>query len=97
MHRGFLAILAIFFLLGQPVFAQEPADPADATELASVIELYTTNFNARDATALAELWSDRGVYNDRSTGEQIVGKAAIAEEFERVFAQEDLPQLSVET
>lgn len=97
MHRGFVAILAVVFLLGQSVAAQEPADPSDTDALASVIELYTTSFNARDAKALADLWSEEGVLSDRSTGEKIVGKAAIAEEFERVFMREDLPQLSVET
>jgi uncharacterized protein (TIGR02246 family) len=60
---------------------------------------YTEAFNKHDAKAVAEFWSPDAVYQNRSTGEQVVGRTAIAEQFAAMFkAQPELKlQVSVES
>ncbi len=47
---------------------------------------YVAAFNKRDAKALAEYWSDEAVYTNRLTGERVIGREAIAEQFTELFA-----------
>ena len=61
------------------------------------IQSYVMAFNARDAQKLASHWSPEGVYISRTSGEQVVGRDAIAVEFAAMFAGESVPKLSVAT
>jgi uncharacterized protein (TIGR02246 family) len=56
-------------------------------------------FNARDSKAVAEQWSPDAVYVNRTTGEEVVGREAIAAQFDTLFkAQPDLKlEVSVES
>ena len=100
MLRRCLTILLTIVLLngGRAALAQEAAPASDpAAEVAKAIEAYVTNFNAKNAKQLAELWSIDAVYTDRTSGDQFVGRAAIEAEFQKVFARENVPALSVQT
>lgn len=69
----------------QPVFEKEIRQ-ADAA--------YVAAFNAKDAAAVAALWSPEAVYVDRSTGEEVVGREAIAAEYKTLF--EASPELKLD-
>ncbi len=51
-------------------------------------------FNKHDAKALADAWSPEAVYLNRVTGDEVTGRAAIAEEFTAVF--KDQPEVKLE-
>ena len=51
-------------------------------------------FNKHDAKALADAWSPDAVYLNRTTGDEVTGRAAIAEEFTAVF--KDQPEVKLE-
>ena len=48
---------------------------------------YLAAFNRRDAKALAEFWSPEAIYTNRLTGEQVMGREAIGEQFAQLFAE----------
>ena len=73
--------------------------PIQASEEAAIRKLgteYVDAFNAHDAKLLASYWSPEAVYVNRMTGEQVVGRAAIQQQFEALFKPENKLQLSVE-
>ena len=95
-----LAILLTIMLLtgGRTARAQEAPPASDpASEVAKAIEAYVTNFNAKNAKELAEIWSIDAVYTDRTSGDQFVGRAAIEAEFQKVFTRDNVPELTVLT
>jgi uncharacterized protein (TIGR02246 family) len=71
------------------------ADETSKVEIEAAVQSYASAFNARDAKTLAEHWATEGVYTNRSTGEQVVGRDAIAKQFEAMFAGKDLPKLNL--
>ena len=74
---------------------QEPArQPNDEAALRQTVESYVAAFNARDAKALAAHWSPEAVYTNRLTGEEVVGRAKIAEQFAALFQEH--PKLKLE-
>lgn len=74
--------------------AQDVAEPDDdeAAVHAAGTE-YVEAFNRRNAERLAQLWSPEAVYTNRITGEQVVGRDAIAAQFKGLF--ESLPDLTL--
>jgi uncharacterized protein (TIGR02246 family) len=84
-------------------FAQEDAEMRSEKDLEAIraaIGSYVEAFNARAGQKLAEHWASEGVYISRAkgtSGDRISGRAAIAKEFEAIFASERVPQLAVET
>jgi uncharacterized protein (TIGR02246 family) len=56
---------------------------------------YIVAFNKHDANVLAEYWSPEAVYTNRLTGEQVTGRAAIAEQFKELFGDANTLQLSI--
>ena len=64
-------------LLG-PAASDQSADEAAIRKAAAS---YAEAFNKHDAKALADLWSPDAVYLNRTTGEEVVGRDAIAEQF----------------
>ncbi len=73
------------------------AEAVDTNEIKAAIQSYAEAFNARDVQKLAGHWSPEGVYISRTTGEQVVGRDAIAEEFAAMFAGEIVPTIAVTT
>ena len=66
-------------------------------QVENVVASYVAAFNSRDADKLASHWSAEGVYTNSVTGEQSVGRAAIAAEFKTIFAEPNVPKLAVAT
>jgi uncharacterized protein (TIGR02246 family) len=56
---------------------------------------YAEAFNKHDAEAVAEHWSPDAVYLIQSTGEEVVGRAAIAKQFAALFKEQPLSKLEV--
>src|SRR5256885_7420187 len=95
MRRVFLGLL-VYGIIGTPeMFGQQPPDQsADEAAIRRSAASYVEAFNKHDAKALADLWSPDAVYLNRSTGEEVVGRAAIAEQFTAMFKQQ--PELKLE-
>ncbi len=76
--------------------AAEPAaeNPAVA-EIRANAAAYVEAYNKRDADAVAAMWSPDAVYTSRSTGEQLVGQAAIAEDLKAAFEEDKDSKLEV--
>lgn len=74
----------------------QPRDAAaDEAAIHQSVAEYVQAFNSRNAAALAEKWTSGAVYIDRSTGEQVVGRAAIAEQFSELFKAQPELKLAV--
>jgi len=69
----------------------------DKQAIQKAIVEYVTAFNARDAKALAALWSPEGVYTSRNSGEQITGREALQADFEGLFEADSTTKLEVST
>jgi uncharacterized protein (TIGR02246 family) len=83
-------VLLCLLVLGGGVtnasFAEQPNKPsADETAIRKADEAYVQAFNKHDAKALADAWSPEAVYLSRVTGAEVVGRAAIAEQFAALF------------
>jgi uncharacterized protein (TIGR02246 family) len=95
MRRALLGILVFASLSTPRLFGQQPPDQsADEAAIRRTAASYVEAFNKHDAKALADLWSPDAVYLNRSTGEEVVGRAAITEQFTALFKQE--PELKLE-
>ena len=67
-------------------FAGQPGEPsADEAAIRKADEAYVKAFNKHDAKALADAWSPEAVYLNRVTGDEVIGRAAIAEQFTAFF------------
>jgi uncharacterized protein (TIGR02246 family) len=71
------------------------AEETPTATIATAVQSYASAFNARDAKTLANHWATEGVYINRSTGEQVVGRDAIGKQFEAMFAGKDVPKLNL--
>jgi uncharacterized protein (TIGR02246 family) len=98
MRRFIVAALVVFALQAAQSFSQEPSKeaPDDVAAVRAVSAAYVEAYNKRDAAALAELWSPEAVYTDRNSGEEFVGRAAIAEQFKEMFAAQPDAKLAVD-
>ncbi len=74
---------------------QQPTSQADdEAAIRNMVDSYVAAFNKHDASAMAEHWSPDAVYLNRSTGEEVVGRAAIADQFTAQL--EDQPDVKLE-
>src|SRR5262249_34012792 len=95
MKRVSFGLLAFWILGTTQLIGQQPADQsADEAAIRKTAAAYVEAFNKHDAKALADLWSPDAVYTNRSTGEEVVGRAAIAEQFTALFKEQ--PELKLE-
>ncbi|GAG12971.1 unnamed protein product, partial [marine sediment metagenome] len=86
MMRYFLPMVVVGLLIPLAASAQDASTPtAEEAEIREAGEKYVAAFNERDAEALAALWSPDAVYTNRMTGEQVVGREAIEEQFVALF------------
>ena len=94
MRCALLCLLV--FGIGVPrLFGQQPGEPsADEVAIRKAAASYVEAFNKHDAEAMSNQWSPDAVYLNRSTGEEVVGRAAIAEQFTALF--KDQPELKLE-
>ena len=86
MNRIFLGLIILGGAVANWSFAGQPDKPAgDEAAIRKADEAYVTAFNKHDAKALADAWSPEAVYLNRTSGDEVVGRAAIAEEFNTLF------------
>ena len=90
-------VLSTTHFCGVVVGQETESEPNNTTQIQAAIQSYVAAFNARDVEKLASHWSPDGVYVSRTTGEQSVGRDAIAESFKQTFAGESVPKLAVAT
>ncbi len=74
--------------------AQPNDESADEAAIRQMAASYVEAFNKHDSKALAEQWSPEAVFLDRTTGDEVVGREAIAERFAAQF--EDQPEIKIE-
>ena len=90
-HRC-LIVLCALLVAGCRASSEEGAE----AEIRASVKNYVEAFNRQDAAALAQLWSEDGVYVDRVSGDRIQGREALEEQFAATFADDDHEMLSVE-
>jgi len=87
----------VLFIAGpNSLFGQQPSgQSADEAAIRASAASYVQAFNRHDANALAEHWAPDAVYLNRSTGEEVVGRAAIANQFRTLLEEQPDVQLKV--
>jgi uncharacterized protein (TIGR02246 family) len=74
---------------GMDATAEEAAIRANAEE-------YVESYNRRDSKTMASMWSPDAVYMDPTTGEGVVGRDAIAKQFDYAFAGSEDAKLKID-
>ena len=88
-----LMMLAAIGVRSSP--GQQPADQStDEAAIRAMVASYVEAFNSHNAEALADHWSPDAVYLNRTTGEEVVGRPAIAEQFAALLKEQ--PELKLE-
>jgi uncharacterized protein (TIGR02246 family) len=78
--------------------ATPPGMDRDAEEAAirANADKYVEAYNRRDSRTMASMWSPEAVYMDPHTGEGVVGRDAIAKQFDYAFAGSEDAKLEVD-
>ena len=76
--------------------AQDDGSVDQGKAIMKLVDSYVTAFNKGDAAAVVEHWSKDGVYVNRTTGDQLVGREAIEASFREMFADGPVGELQVE-
>jgi uncharacterized protein (TIGR02246 family) len=94
MKRMLLAGALFAWSVAAAIGAEESPQAADEAAIRKAAASYAETFNKGDAKALADHWSPDAVYTYRTTGEEVVGRAAISEQFTALFKEQ--PGLKLE-
>jgi len=95
MRHIFLFLMFLGVVGTSRLHGQQPNEPTtNEADIRKMVASYVQAFNKHDAKALAEHWSPDAVYLNRATGEEVVGRAAIAEQFATLL--KDQPELKIE-
>jgi uncharacterized protein (TIGR02246 family) len=95
MRRVSLLLMILGIAWTSSLFGQQQSDQSgDEAAIRKMVDSYVQAFNRHDAEALAEHWSPDAVYLNRNTGEEVVGRTAIAEQFRTLLTEQ--PELKVE-
>ena len=90
--------IAVLLLLVSMCCHPTRADQAgDESNLRQAVADYVTAFNKGDAKGLAALWSPEAVYTDPASGEQVVGREAIQQQFASIFESDAGAKLTATT
>lgn len=92
MYRVHVVVCAL--LITRCGLAQDGAPSADEEAVRQVVNAYVDEFNNHDASGLAALWEEDAVYVDRNTGERVEGRAALEQDFAKLFEDQPEAQLS---
>jgi uncharacterized protein (TIGR02246 family) len=92
-----LVLAAPLYLIATvSVLAEQPSNQStDEAAIRKAAASYVEAFNKHDAKALADLWSPDAVYLNRTTGEEAVGRDAIAAQFTALFKEQPEVKLEV--
>jgi uncharacterized protein (TIGR02246 family) len=94
MNRILLAGAMLAWSVAAAIGADESSQTPDEAAIRQMAASYAEAFNRHDFHAVADHWSPDAVYLNRSTGEEIVGRDAIANQFEALFKEQ--PELKLE-
>jgi uncharacterized protein (TIGR02246 family) len=95
MKRVSFSLLVLGGALVSWSFAGQTGDlSADEAAIRNADQAYVEAYNKHDAKALADAWSPEAVYLNRATGAEVVGRAAIAEQFTASF--KDQPEVKLD-
>src|SRR3954464_3925731 len=96
MRRVFLGLLVYGIIGTTRMVGQQPGNQAaDEAAIRKSAASYVEAFNKHDAKALADLWSPDAVYLNRTTGEEAVGREAIAQQFVDLFKEQPNVKLEI--
>jgi uncharacterized protein (TIGR02246 family) len=96
MRRISLLLMVIGVTGTSSLFGQQPSEQSvDEAAIRQAAASYVEAFNKHDAQAVAELWSPDAVYLNRITGEEVVGREAIAQQFALAFEEQPESKLEV--
>src|SRR5580765_5791788 len=96
MRRVLLGLLVYGIIGTTRMVGQQPTDQsADEAAIRKAAASYVEAFNKHDARALADLWSPDAVYLNRTTGEEAIGRDAIAAQFTALFKEQPEVKLEV--
>lgn len=91
-----MSITTIVLLLLSTVSMGWSQDAAgDGAAIRERIEMYVAAYNRQDAAAVADLWSEDGVYVNRDTGQRVQGRSAISAMFQTLFQTGEATHLTV--
>jgi uncharacterized protein (TIGR02246 family) len=90
---SFTAVLSLQLALSAAALAQESS--ADEAAIRTNCDKYVEAYNRRDARTMAAMWLPEAIYMDRATGDQVVGRDAIAKHFDDIFAGSEEAKLKV--
>lgn len=93
-----LAALVIALLAPSLAFAQradEAAKSKDRDAIIASVAAYVDAFNAKNADAIAALWSQSGEWVNQDTGERVKGREAIRKQFAANFAESNITRIDV--
>jgi uncharacterized protein (TIGR02246 family) len=83
-------------LMPARLWSQETSNVSpDEAAIRETVAAYVASFNKGDAKALAEHWSPDALYTNRLTGESVMGREAIAEQFTAMFKEQSDIKLDV--
>ncbi len=95
MRRVSLLLMILGIAGTSNLRGQQPSDQsASEAAIRKAGASYVEAFNKHDAQAVADHWSPDAVYLNRSTGEEVVGREAIVEQFAALFKEQ--PELKLE-
>jgi uncharacterized protein (TIGR02246 family) len=95
MRRLKLLLMILGIVCTSRVYGQQTSDQsANEADIRKMVASYVQAFNRHDAKALAEHWSPDAVYLNRTTGEEVVGRPAIADQFTALLKEN--PELKLE-
>jgi uncharacterized protein (TIGR02246 family) len=94
MNRILLAGALFAWSVTAAIGAEDNPQAAEEAAIRQAAASYAEAFNKGDAKAVADHWSPDAVYTNRTTGEEIVGRAAISEQFTTLFSEQ--PGLKLE-
>ena len=96
MRRIALGLVICAGLWTTRLIGQQPSDQsADEAAIRKAAASYAETFNKHDAKGLADHWSPDAVYLNRTTGEEAVGRDAIAEQFTDLFKEQPQVKLAL--
>jgi uncharacterized protein (TIGR02246 family) len=96
MRRVLLRLMVLGVAGTSNLYAQPPSEQSvDEAAIRQAAASYVEAFNKHDAQAVAEQWSPDAVYLNRITGEEVVGREAIAQQFALAFEEQPESKLEV--
>ncbi|HEX2476702.1 MAG TPA: SgcJ/EcaC family oxidoreductase [Lacipirellulaceae bacterium] len=90
-----IVAIALWALLAGGVAVARADQAADESAIRSNVDKYVEAYNRRDSKTMASMWSPEAVYMDPTTGEGVVGRDAIAKQFDYTFAGSEDAKLAV--